>query len=86
MRINLYNLQKETIEDYNRVVKLLQKADKDEESGIMTLDGYELERLMRNLHNDLAFVGSMIEKEGDTAYLNGDGPKMLSFHFDDDQE
>ena len=79
MNIILNDLQKSTIESYNRLVYLLNKSKKDHDAERLIINANELEKRIGDLHNNLVFFGSLMDSDG-KSYLDGD-VKMDQFEF-----
>lgn len=83
MDVNLFNLQKEVIADYNRLVTLFNNGEKDTDMNTIAVDGDYLEKFLRYLHNSLATVGAIVDPAIGTAFLDGSKVEMLHFDFDE---
>lgn len=72
MDIDLFSLQKQTIESYNRLIRFLKRCNKNPGSGYVQVNGNELEKHLELLHGNLAFVGSIIDPDTGKSFLDGD--------------
>ena len=86
MDINLFGLQKQTIESYNSLVYFLKRCNTNPESGFVKVDGEQLERYLEAIHNNLAFVGSLIDPDTGKAFLDGEKVLMDCFVFEPEEE
>lgn len=86
MDINLFSLQKQTIESYNNLVYFLKRCNTNRESGFVKVSGDQLEKYLQDLHNNLAFVGSLIDPETGKAFLDGEKVLMDYFEFEPEEE
>lgn len=83
MNINLKGLQENLVEEYNEVVIFLKKG---REHGEVFVDGYQLEKLMRELHNSIVFVAGINDPETGDSYLDDAEVKVISFHAEIDED
>lgn len=67
MEVNLNNMQRQTINSYNSVINLLNKC-KPDEWGKIEVNANELANELRDLHNNLAFVGGLIDPKTQQSY------------------
>lgn len=66
MKVNLINLQRQTIKAYNR---LIENMNMNTEDDIITLKKDNIDEILTDLHNCLAAVGSLMDEEG-KSYLD----------------
>jgi len=62
MNVDLTNLQRQTINAYNDLIKFLNKAQIDED-GFIKIYANELDHKLTQVHNNLAFVGGLFVGE-----------------------
>ena len=81
MKVSLIDVQKNLIEDYQYLVKMLNKAVKPGEDYIK-VDGHRLEQALGNLHNSVVTVGCLMDPDTGESYLDGDKPPILTFEME----
>lgn len=81
MDVSLNGLQRNLIEDYQRLVKMLNKAIKPGEDYIK-INGDSLERVVGDLHNSIVTVACLIDPDTGKSFLDGDAPPLLMFEME----
>lgn len=79
MKVNLMNLQRQTIESYNALVELLNEKVTNRDH--ISIDKYDLSEALTDLHNCLAGVGSLMNENGES-YLDGEENQITEFIYE----
>lgn len=78
MEVSLHGLQKNLIEDYQRLVKLLNKQVRPGEDQIK-INGYTLQNVVSDLHNSIVTVACLIDPDTGKSFLDDKTPPLLTF-------
>lgn len=67
MSVNLNNMQRQTINSYNAVVRFLNSYQPDA-FGKVEVDANKLSEKLREVHNNLAFFGGLVDDKSEKCY------------------
>ncbi len=86
MNLSLNGLQENTIEAYNDLVEYLNK-NKPNENGFVQIDSSKMDYLLRSLHNNLVYLGGVIDPETQKSIFEGkDVGYLKTLNWEDDED
>lgn len=81
MDINLYDLQENLINNYNELIEYLNSKIEETDDENIVIAHHEVDKILTDIHNSIAFVGSLIDPETGKSFLCGKGVIIKSLDY-----